>query len=269
MSASKFSIGSSDSPPSADLISKRKGLAPAGRSDQPGAAANDDFHEAELQIELLGRDDDRSAIAELRRLSAFTVERDLGIDLAAHEATRDDLGLVAVIRREDRVIATARAVPVGFGMTAAENIAPAAIGDSDILEGESWEIGRIVMAPEHRHPLLLQRCLALALGEFLKQRVVDHMHASTTLPMARLWQRFGMRTVTKLQGQSGTRYALVHGSLTSVVAALRHLKASEIYRPEICGAGALIRSIRDESAHLAWHPTAQSQEHTSLRAGVL
>jgi hypothetical protein len=49
---------------------------------------------------------------------------------------------------------------------------------------------------------------------------VRHFHATTTLAMARLWRRVGMRTLLTTTGTSGTKYCLVHGTVDDVAAAL-------------------------------------------------
>jgi predicted GNAT family N-acyltransferase len=167
--------------------------------------------------------DERRDIAELRKLAAFGVEKDLGLDLTHLEDARDELGIVTAVYRDQRVIATIRLVPAGHGLTAAERMRSRLDGGDAILAHNSWEIGRIIMAPEDRDPALLPQCLGLTLSMLLQHYLKDaqHFHASTTLAMARLWRRFGMTTALTTQGASGMQYALVHGHVAEVARMLQ------------------------------------------------
>jgi len=112
-------------------------------------------------------------------------------------------------------------VPTGHRLTGAERLRDKVDFDSSILGKGSWEVGRVIMEPEDRHPELLLQCLSLMLEEVMQLEDVRHFHATTTLAMARLWRRVGMRTVVTTSGASGTRYCLVHGPVDAVVAALQ------------------------------------------------
>jgi hypothetical protein len=81
------------------------------------------------------------------------------------------------------------------------------------------------MEPEDRHPDLLLQCLTVTLEKLMQLEDVRHFHATTTLAMARLWRRVGMRTLVTAAGASGTRYALVHGTVEAVAASLRQWQA--------------------------------------------
>lgn len=174
-----------------------------------------------LTIRVLKTPQQQSAIADLRRLAAFGVERDLELELASFETMRDEIGIVTAIYLDERVIATIRFVPTGHGMTAAERLHKNRSVGIAAFGRHSWEVGRIIMAPEDRDPALLPRCLGLALTELLKQERPQHLHASVTLPMARLWRRFGMRTAATVEGVSGARYALVEGEVEAISTSLQ------------------------------------------------
>lgn len=176
--------------------------------------------ESPLSLRMLRTPDQRTAIAGLRKLAAFGVEQDLGLGLAPLEHVRDGAGVVVAVYRQGRVIATLRFVPTGHALTGAERLARNVEFDTSILGTGSWEVGRVIMAPEERNPELLLQCLSLTLTELMRTQDVRHFHATTTLPMARLWRRVGMRTVLTTTGASGTRYALVHGRVLDVAAAL-------------------------------------------------
>jgi hypothetical protein len=173
-----------------------------------------------LRLRILRTAEERMEIAELRKLAALGVEQDLRLGLASMEQSRDDMGLVAVICSGARILATLRFVPAGHGLTGAERLFEKERFDSEILAGGSWEIGRLIMAPADRNPEILLRCMRAAFHELLKMQNVRRFHATTTLAMARLWRRFGMRTVFTRVGDSGTRYALVYGSVGDVANAM-------------------------------------------------
>jgi hypothetical protein len=176
---------------------------------------------APLRVRFLANARERQLISGLRRHAAFGVEQDLGLGLQPFEQKRDDIGLVTAACREDRVLATLRLVPTGHGLTGAERLLAKVDFDGSILDEGSWEIGRVIMEPEDRHPDLLAQCLRLTLLAVMEREEVRHFHATTTLAMARLWRRVGMRTLVTTTGESGTRYCLVHGTVESVAAALQ------------------------------------------------
>lgn len=178
-----------------------------------------------LRFRALRTAKERQAIAALRRHAAFGVEQDLGLGLAPFEQARDEIGLVTAVSRGQQMLATLRVVPTGHRLTGAERLLDTNDFDPSILGKGSWEVGRVIMEPEDRHPDLLQQCLALMLDEVMQLEDVRHFHATTTLAMARLWRRVGMRTVMTTTGTSGTRYALVHGTVDAVAAALLQSQA--------------------------------------------
>ena len=68
---------------------------------------------APLHFRLLQTAAQRRAIAPLRKLAAFGVERDLSLGLEALEQVRDDHALVVAVYQGVRPIATLRFVPAG------------------------------------------------------------------------------------------------------------------------------------------------------------
>jgi len=214
------------------------GIFPAETAQPYGVLA-----ESPLSLRMLRTPHQRIAIAGLRKLAAFGVEQDLGLNLAPLEQVRDEVGLVVAVYREGRVIATLRFVPTGHQLTGAERLSRSVEFDTGILGTGSWEVGRVIMAPEERNPDLLLQCLALTLTELMRTEDVRHFHATTTLAMARLWRRVGMRTVLTTAGASGTKYALVHGRVLDVAEALNvahtrgmratSIRAREIHEPAV------------------------------------
>lgn len=178
-----------------------------------------------LRFQVLRTAKERQAIAALRRHAAFGVEQDLGLGLVPFEQKRDEIGLVTAVSRGAQPIATLRVVPTGQRLTGAERLLDTNDFDDAILGKGSWEVGRVIMEPEDRHPDLLVQCLALMLEEVMQLEDVRHFHATTTLAMARLWRRVGMRTVVTTTGASGTRYSLVHGTVDAVASALQQSRA--------------------------------------------
>lgn len=174
-----------------------------------------------LTIRVLKTEQEQTAIADLRRLAAFGVEDDLGLDLACFEKVRDNIGIVTAIHLDERPIATIRFVPTGRGLTAAERLHTHRCAGAAAFGDHSWEVGRIIMAPENRDPALLRRCLGLALTALLELERPQHLHASVTLPMARLWRHFGMKTAATVCGVSGARYALVEGEVGKIATILQ------------------------------------------------
>jgi predicted GNAT family N-acyltransferase len=187
----------------------------------PSLGYSDFAPSAPLRVRFFRTAKDRQAIAGLRELAAFGVEQDLGLGLQPFEQTRDEIGLVTAAYREDRPVATLRLVPTGQGLTGAERLLEKVRFDGSILEEGSWEIGRVIMQPEDRHPDLLLQCLRATLEAVMQREYVRDFHATTTLAMARLWRRVGMRTVLTTTGASGTKYCLVHGRVEDVAAALQ------------------------------------------------
>lgn len=193
-----------------------------------------DFEDTEtpgLRVRVLRTAAERQAIAHLRRHAAFGVENDLGLGLQPFEQRRDDIGHVVAVYRGERLVASARAVPTGHGLTAAERLFAKVPFDASILGRGSWEIGRMIMEPEDRHPELLHECLIVCLEEVMQTEDVRHFHATSTPAMARLWRRIGMRSVVTATGASGARYSLVHACVEDLMAAL-HMPHYVDERPE-------------------------------------
>lgn len=177
-------------------------------------------HVPGLRLRVLRSPHEREVIAGLRRHAAFGVEQDLGLGLQPFEQLRDEIGLVTAVWRNRRPVATLRLVPAGRGLTGAERLREKIPFDASILGQGSWEVGRVIMAPEDRHPDLLLECLRLTMEELVQQVEMRHFHATTTLGMARLWRRVGIHTLLTTHGDSGRRYALVHGRAEDVARAL-------------------------------------------------
>ena len=155
---------------------------------------------------------DRMRIAHLRDLADFKSEYLLDPGLAALEDSKDDAGVVMALMRGHEAIATIRFIPSGHGLTLTERFWSDLVTNPAILGRNSWEVGRLVMAPEHRRADLLTPLLRLSLMELMRREPVEHMHGSCVMRMTRLYRRFGFQ-IHALRGQAGLYCALVEGTL--------------------------------------------------------
>jgi len=87
----------------------------------------------------------------------------------------------------------------------------------------SWEVGRLVLAPEYRSdPEALKRCLHLAVSYLVDHAWAPHLYATCSHVLSRLYRRFGFNafaTDVPLTGTSRT-YALIYGESGRVMQAL-------------------------------------------------
>jgi N-acyl-L-homoserine lactone synthetase len=86
----------------------------------------------------------------------------------------------------------------------------------------SWEVGRLVLAPQYRSgPETLKRLLFLSLVNLLDHADVDVLFASCTPVLSRLYRRFGFSVLVKdaSQDAQGT-YSLIRGFVPDVLRAL-------------------------------------------------
>jgi len=174
----------------------------------------------ELSIDVLHTPEQRQEIAHLRKFADFRSEYELDPGMAHLESIKDALGIVMAISLDDEVIATIRFIPTGHGVTLTERFWPDLVTDPAILGSTSWEVGRLVMDPEHRNADLLPRCMAMALVELLRCTEVTHFHASCLRSMTRLYRRFGFG-VHALRSKAGKDCALIHACTGDVARALK------------------------------------------------
>jgi predicted GNAT family N-acyltransferase len=193
----------------------RNGVGSALHLARACALSND-----ELSIDVLPSAASRRLIDPLRRYADFGSEYEIDPGMAELEGRKDELGIVMAISQHDEPVATIRFIPTGHGLTLTERYWRHAINDSQILGHDSWEVGRLVMAPEHRRSDLLPRCMAMSLGELLRTVRVRHFHASCLARMTRLYRRFGFDTHC-VSDASGKECALIHGAVEQVARALK------------------------------------------------
>lgn len=89
------------------------------------------------------------------------------------------------------------------------------------LDG-SWEVGRLVLAPEYRTgPDALRRCLFLTLVYLIEHTGVQNFFASCNPLLARLYRRFGFSALGRVDAAQGCEpFVLIHGSVQDVMEAL-------------------------------------------------
>lgn len=175
----------------------------------------------ELSVQVLKTPAERLLIAPLRQYADVGSEYAVDPGMAALDKKKDELGVVMAILQDGLPIGTIRFIPGGHGVTLTERWwAELAMG-TEVLEPNNWEVGRLVMAPEHRRADLLPRCMAMSLIELLDHVEVEHFHASCHLLMARLYRRFGFTTHARKFTPSGEEAALIHGRVADVARALK------------------------------------------------
>lgn len=174
-----------------------------------------------LSVQVLKTATERLMIEPLRQYADIGSEYAVDPGMAALDKKKDGLGVVMAILQDGLPIGTIRFIPGGHGVTLTERWwADVAMG-TEVLEPNNWEVGRLVMAPEHRRGDLLPRCMAMSLMELLEHVEVEHFHASCHLLMARLYRRFGFTTHAKKFTPDGKEAALIHGRVAEVAHALK------------------------------------------------
>jgi hypothetical protein len=133
---------------------------------------------------------------------------------------------------DGELVGTVRAVPIGYGLTLAEQLREqAGLAPRDTyLNG--WEMGRLAISPDYRGgPESLRGFLYLSLS-FLHDNIspVGSLHATCTPVLARLYRRFGFTVEGRdvpLLGTAKT-YTLIHGYFERVIAELAQGEGEEI-----------------------------------------
>ncbi|MFS2032908.1 N-acetyltransferase [Polaromonas sp. CT11-55] len=86
----------------------------------------------------------------------------------------------------------------------------------------SWEIGRLVLNPDYRSgPDLVKRCVFLGVSYFAQHTDGQHLFASCSPVLSRLYRRFGLSTIVnnlRVDGTDGL-YVLMRGRVSDVLKA--------------------------------------------------
>jgi predicted GNAT family N-acyltransferase len=116
-------------------------------------------------------------------------------------------------------IGTIRIVPLGYQLTLTETLLPGAGADAPSISTGDWEVGRLVLAPAYRSDVeALRHCLRIALEYAYSATQVDHLFATCTHVLSRLYRRFGFSVFARDVPLPGTSkiYTLIRGAATDV-----------------------------------------------------
>jgi N-acyl-L-homoserine lactone synthetase len=127
------------------------------------------------------------------------------------------------------LIGTIRLVPMGLGLTLTDTLLEQLGPQAPTHDGTRWEVGRLVLDEAHRSDVdALRRCLFLSLDYASSITQVDHLYASCTHVLGRLYRRFAFSSFAADVPLAGTdkRYTLIHGTAPQVLATLCSNKAA-------------------------------------------
>jgi predicted GNAT family N-acyltransferase len=111
-----------------------------------------------------------------------------------------------------------------YNLTLTEQLLRSTASTYGEFSNDTWEVGRLVLAPEYRSGQdVLKRCLYLTLRQLCENREVGHLYASCSHILSRLYRRFGFSVCEKDVHLQGTEkvYNLIHGLPNTVLAALK------------------------------------------------
>lgn len=120
------------------------------------------------------------------------------------------------------VIGTLRLVPMHQGLTSLEKLLEQKQLIDPAICQSSWEIGRLVLNPDYRSgPNLVKRCVFLGVSYFAQHTDGQHLFASCSPVLSRLYRRFGLSTIVnnvRVDGTDGS-YVLMRGRVSDVLKA--------------------------------------------------
>lgn len=136
--------------------------------------------------------------------------------------------MVGALVRYGEYIGTIRYLPMNANVAPCEKLVRQHGVPVELLEA-SWEVGRLVLAPQYRSgPESLKRFLFLTLADVLEHAPVENLFASCTPVLSRLYRRFGFTVLVKdASADTEGTYCLIHGRVSAV---LRALAANESER---------------------------------------
>lgn len=144
--------------------------------------------------------------------------------------------MVGAFVRYGEFVGTIRYLPMNEGLAPCDQLVRRHGVDEDLLES-SWEVGRLVLAPQYRSgPETLKRFLFLTLVDLLEHSPVDNLFASCTPVLSRLYRRFGFSVIVKDASQDAQgSYSLIHGAVPNVLRALAADDAERRQAEEMLG----------------------------------
>lgn len=196
-------------------------------SSRWGAGAADWPSTTGLSATALQGPVERLLVKHLREQADVQTEYEVDPAMAGLEDYKDDIGVVLAIMQGAEPIGTIRFVPAGHGVTLTERFWGHASAGTVLVGPHSWEVGRLIMAPEHRNADLLPRVMTMSFLELLQHATVHHFHASCHMRMTRLFRRFGFHIHTRATTGSGKDCALIHGEVDAVARALKVASATQ------------------------------------------
>lgn len=177
----------------------------------------------DVVLHHLRTEDEIADIVHLRDEIDLSVHTAAGRQFEILEKKRDECGFVFGFELGGEWIGTIRIVPLGWQLTLTETLTPeAGPGMPEMVAGD-WEVGRLVLAPEFRSDVeALRHCLRIALEYACNATKVEHLYATCTHVLSRLYRRFGFSVCARdvlLPGTSKT-YTLIRGASEAVAAGL-------------------------------------------------
>lgn len=144
--------------------------------------------------------------------------------------------MVGAFVRYGEYVGTIRYLPMNEGLAPCDQLAHRHDIDPDLLDS-SWEVGRLVLAPQYRSgPEALKRFLFLTLVDLLEHTPVDNLFASCTPVLSRLYRRFGFTVLVKEASHDAQgSYSLIHGAVPAVLRALAANDAERQLSEELLG----------------------------------
>ena len=118
-------------------------------------------------------------------------------------------------------------MPIGSGLTLTETLLAQPASPRVTMGKGSWEVGRLVLAPEYRSdPDALKRCLFLSLSYLSRYTEAHDLYATCSHVLSRLYRRFGFTAFAKDVVLAGTEksYTLIQGYAAQVLDSLAGVK---------------------------------------------
>jgi len=122
-------------------------------------------------------------------------------------------------------------MPLRYGLTLTEQLLKAASPQSLANWPNSWDAGRLVVAPEYRvGQEVLRQCLHLTLSDLIETTPIQHVLVSCTHVLSRLYRRFGFTSFAQQVPLAGTEkcYTLIHGEVADVAQALDPSRSARV-----------------------------------------
>lgn len=140
---------------------------------------------------------------------------------------RDEAGIVASLSWGSIHVGTLRFVPLLRGLSPLDAMLERKIAPQ--LTRRSWEFGRLILDAGYRSgPELLGRCIFLAMRHLMRCTDAEHLFASCTPSLARLYRRYGMAVLDSsiTVAEPVRAYCLIHGVAQDVLRASSRACAS-------------------------------------------